>query len=98
MDADAAGLPDMRRGGEAHSRDTRLVRRHAVAAAPIPDKEIAVMEVEDFAVPIHTLSDGREFITEMSVFQCPEIGDFVKRFSNYWAYDLALCGWTGPIR
>lgn len=53
---------------------------------------------KDSAVPIHTLPDGREFITMKSVVECPEVRRFVERFSNYWTPAVDLCGWVGPLK
>lgn len=53
---------------------------------------------ETIEVPIHILPDGREFITEESVIEHPEIGDFVDYYSNYWTHDWKRKGWVGPAR
>lgn len=50
----------------------------------------------DFEVPISNLPDGRQFIAASIAVEVPEVGSFVRRLSNYWQYDMQLCGWVGP--
>jgi len=52
--------------------------------------------VESVAVPIHILSDGREFITMQDAVARTEVMDFVRRFPSYWKLDILLDGWVGP--
>jgi hypothetical protein len=51
---------------------------------------------ETVEVPIVRLSDGREFISDLSIAQQQWIAEFVSRFSNYWTYDFIRCGWVSP--
>ncbi len=51
---------------------------------------------ETVAVPAVRLDDGREFISDESVLDMPELERFVAAFPNYWSRDLTLAGWTSP--
>jgi len=47
-------------------------------------------------VPTHRLPDGRHFLPEREVVECPALRAFVDRFSNYWTYDFNRQGWVSP--
>lgn len=47
-------------------------------------------------IPIERLPDGREFIGDFDVACRPEVGEFVRQFSNYWTRNDYLMGWVGP--
>ena len=44
----------------------------------------------------HQLHDGRHAWTDEACANQPEITQFVKRFPNYYAYDLNLMAWVSP--
>lgn len=48
-------------------------------------------------VQANELSDGRDFLPEHEVVECPALLAFVDRFSNYWTYDFRRQGWVSPI-
>lgn len=54
------------------------------------------MAIESAAVPVHTLSDGRLFITQQECMERPEVADFVRRFPGYWKLDILLDGYVAP--
>lgn len=54
------------------------------------------MPAETIEVPMTTLPDGRQFVSERDVVECSSLRAFVERFSNYWTYDFQRSGWVSP--
>ena len=52
--------------------------------------------IESAAVPVHTLPDGRQFITDEDCVERPEVAAFVKKFAAYWVRDPLRGGYVGP--
>ena len=44
--------------------------------------------------PVHTLPDGRQFISEEACEETREVAEFVKRYPKYWIRDYDLCGYV----
>ena len=53
--------------------------------------------IDTVAIPLHTLPDGRRFISEQDAIEQPYIIEFIGQFPNYWTYDPVRCGWVSPI-
>lgn len=50
---------------------------------------------EAVELPVHTLPDGRQFVTDHDVVRLGA-QDFIGRFSNYWSREGLRDGWVSP--
>ncbi len=71
-------------------------QRQLAELAAMQEAEGVQETIENVAVPMTTLEDGRQFITDQTVTEQPWVGDFIGRFSNYWQRHPHLSGWVSP--
>lgn len=56
------------------------------------------MNYEAAGLPVYTLNDGRRFIPDSALTECPWVFETIGGWNNQWRYDLAMRGYVGPPR
>jgi hypothetical protein len=56
-------------------------------------EEMDMSKFESVAVPFHTRSDGKRFLTEAQLVEDPYLRDFVNRFRDCFIHDMMSDCW-----